>query len=136
MGHVVFRPLDSYPENPPIAPNATPEFAECLKLEAQILRNPANWKEPAARMEKILTSLIEKNDLRPRDFRPSYYGAFLTRYAIGDNDYHAAFRYLQLGLAFPQDREQLFFLTRVLDRIVPPDVLEEFRSRDKLKSLE
>jgi spermidine synthase len=136
MGHVVFRSSDSYPENPPVAANATPEFAECLKLEAQILRDPTNRKEPAARMEQILTSLIEKNNRSPRDFRPSYYAGFLARYAIGDNDYHAAFRYLQLGLAFPQDREQLFFLTRVLDRIVPPDVLEEFRRKDRFKTLD
>jgi spermidine synthase len=136
MGHIVFRALDSYPENPPINANATPEFAECLKLEAKILRNPGNWKDTAGRIEEVLTSMIAKNNLRPRDFRPTYYAAFIARYAIGDNDYHAAFRYLQLGLAFPQDREQLFFLSRVLDRIVPPDVLEEFRQKDKFKTLE
>ena len=136
LGHIVFRTANSYPEHPPIPLNSTPEFTECLKLEAQILRNPANWKEPAARLEQILTSLMEKENLSPRDFRPSYYAAFLARHAIGDTDYHTAFRLLQLGLAFPQERDQLFFLSRVLDRIVPPDLLEEFRRKDKFKALE
>ena len=38
MGHILLRQPQDYPENPPIATNATPEFAECLKLEARILR--------------------------------------------------------------------------------------------------
>ena len=72
------------------------------------------------------TDLIEKENLRPRDFRPTYYAALLARCAIGDGDHAAAFRYLRLGLLFPQDRDQLLYLTRVLDRIIPPELMDEY----------
>ncbi|MGZ8899864.1 MAG: fused MFS/spermidine synthase [Limisphaerales bacterium] len=130
LGHVIFRPADAYPETPRIATNTTPEFAECRTLEARILRDSSNWKEPAGRMEAVLTSLLERNELTPRDFRPSYYAAFLTRWAISNGDYPAAMRYLRIGLSFGQDQDQLLFLTRVLDRVIPPDVLEEYKRKD------
>ncbi|HVK59649.1 MAG TPA: fused MFS/spermidine synthase [Candidatus Kapabacteria bacterium] len=126
LGHVVFRDPSSYPESPVIPTNATPEFAECLKLEARILRDMQNWREPAARIEQILSSLAERNILAPRDFRPGYFAAFIARCAIGDGDYRAALRYLRLGFIFPQDHDQLLFLSRVLDRIVPREIVSEF----------
>jgi spermidine synthase len=135
MGHIIFRPADAYPANPRIATNATPEFAECLKMEAQMLRDPANWREPAAKMETVLTSLLENNRLTPRDFQPGYYAAFLAKWAIGEGDDQAALRYLRIGLSFPQEAEQLLFLTRVLDRIIPPEVMEEYKRRDAERNL-
>lgn len=126
MGHIIFRQADEYPVTPPIPPNATPEFAECLKLEAQILRDLPNWREPGQRMEQLLISLINQNKLTPPDFRPTYYAALLARCAIGDNDHAAAFRIIRLGMIFPQEREQLNFLSRVLDRIVPAELMEEY----------
>lgn len=134
MGQIVFRPPHLYPENPSIATNATPEAAECLKLEARMLREPANWKEPAARIEHILNDLLARNILKPRDISPSYYAAMVARYAIGDNDLFTALRVLRLGFAFSTEDQQLLFLTRVLDRIVPPDLLEQFRKEDAQKN--
>ena len=134
MGHIVFRAPDQYPQAPPTRANATPEFAECLKLEAQILRDMAHWREPAERMETILNSLVEKNTLQPRDFLPAYYAAFLARCAIGDGDYLAALRILRLGFVFPGNREQMFYLTRVLDRIIPPEVIEEYKRKDAARN--
>jgi spermidine synthase len=129
MGQIIFRPAEMYPVDPPRATNASPEFAECLKLEAQILRDLSNWREPGARLEQILLELIEKNTLRPIDFSPGYYAAMLARCAIGDNDHASAFRLLRLGMLFPQEREQLIFLSRVLDRIIPPELMEEYLRR-------
>lgn len=126
MGHIIFRPAEQYPVVPPRSANASPEFAECLKLESQILRDLANWREPGARMEQILLSLVEKDKLSPADFRPGYYAAFLARCAIGDGDHVAAFRILRLGMIFPQEQEQMLYLTRVLDRIVPPELMDEY----------
>lgn len=117
-----------------MATNTTPEFAECLKLEAQMLRNIANWREPAARMEQILNDLLTRDVLTPRDFSPAYYASFIARFAIGENDFATALRVLRLGLIFNTGDEQLLFLTRVLDRIIPPAMLEEFRKKDAEKN--
>ena len=134
MGHIIFRPAELYPENPSIPTNAVPVYETCLKLEAEMLRNPANWREPAAKIETILTDLANKNMLSPAGFNPCYYAAFIARFAIGDDDYRTAMRYLRLGMIFPQGQDQILFLTRVLDRIMPPEVLEELRKKDAQKN--
>ena len=134
MGHVIFRSPSDYPTNPPVRANATREFAELLKLEAQILRDSTNWKEPAEKMEKVLISLLERNQLQPRDFAPGYYAAFLAKFSIWDGDYRAALRYLRLGLSFGQEQDQLLYLTRVLDRVIPPDVLQEYKKKDAVRN--
>ena len=134
MGHIIFRPAELYPENPPIPTNAVPDYATCLKLEAEMLRNPTNWREPAKKIETILTDLIAKNTLSPGGFNPCYYAAFIARFAIGDNDYLSALRYLRLGMIFPQGQDQILYLTRVLDQIMPPELLEELRQRDAQKN--
>ena len=130
MGHIIFRPAELYPENPKIPTNAVPIYATCLKLEAEMLRNQANWREPAKKMEEILVDLGNKSMLNPRGFNPPYYAAFLARFAIGDNDYRSALRYLRLGMIFPQGQEQILYLTRVLDQIMPPELLEELKRKD------
>ena len=106
-----------------------------LGLESQILRDSTNWRDPATRIEQILTDLLEKNILKPRDFAPSYYAAFIARFAIGDNDWNTALRVLRLGLAFSNSDEQLLYLTRVLDQIVPPDLLEKLKKEDPKKNV-
>jgi hypothetical protein len=83
-------------------------------------------------MFEVLKGMIEKGLLNPRDFKPSYYVAFITRCAIGAEDYDAALQFLQIGFAFPQGQDQLLYLTRVLDRAIPPEKLEEFRKKDRL----
>jgi uncharacterized protein HemY len=72
--------------------------------------------------------------LNPRGFNAPYYAALLGRFAIGDNDYQKALEYLRLGLIFPQGQEQILYLTRVLDQIMPPDLLEELRRKDAEKN--
>jgi len=133
MGHIVFRAPHLYPEVPPAVTNATPEFAECLRLEARMLRDMANWRDPASRIEQILNDLLAKNILKPRDFSPSYFAALVARFAIGDNDWNTALRLLRLGLVFSGQDEQLLYLSRVLDRIIPQDMLEKFRKEDAEK---
>jgi hypothetical protein len=132
MGHIVFRDPELYPETPRVASDATPELEECLKLEAQILRSNENWREPGRRIEQILVALIQQNNLTPKDFTPAYYAAFLARFAIGDGDYAAALRLLQLGAVFSYEYEQIQFLSRVVDRIVPPEILEQLRKSDRV----
>lgn len=133
MGHIVFRAPHLYPEVPAAVTNATPELAECLRLEARMLRDMANWRDPASRIEQILNDLLSKNILKPRDFSPSYYAAFVARFAIGDGDWNTAVRVLRLGLVFSVQDEQLLYLSRVNDRIVPPELLEKFRKEDAQK---
>jgi spermidine synthase len=134
MGHLIFRDASSYPQVPTVSTNASPEFAELQKLEATILRDMQNWAEPAARVQQILVSLIEKNMLTPPDFKPGYFAAFITRCAIGAGDFNSAFRFLQLGMIFGPEQEQLLFLSRVLDRIVPPEILEQFKREDAARN--
>jgi hypothetical protein len=105
-----------------------------LKQEAKILRDLANWREPAARIEKVLLTLLEKNQLTPPNFRPTYFAGFVARCAIGDGDYETALRMLRIGLSFAHDQSQLLYLTRVLDRIIPPQLLEELKRRDAERS--
>ena len=95
-----------------------------------MLRDMANWREPAARIEAILGDLLARDVIKPRDFSPTYYAAFIARIAIGENDYVSALRALRLGLSFNTADEQLLFLTRVLDRIIPPEMLEEFKKKE------
>ena len=134
MGHIVFRPPELYPENPPGSTNENPIVAECMKLEARMLRDVVNWREPAARFEKILMDALADPAKRPGDLSPVYYAAFVARFAIGDNDWNTALRVLRLGVPFSHDNEHLLYLTRVLDRIVPPEMLEEFRRQDAIKN--
>jgi spermidine synthase len=134
MGHIIFRPAEHYPERPKIPTNAVPEYATCLQLEAEMLRNPANWREPAKKIEEILIGFANKSMLNPRGFNAPYYAALLGRFAIGDNDYQKALEYLRLGMIFPQGQEQILYLTRVLDQIMPPDLLEELKRKDAEKN--
>jgi hypothetical protein len=132
-GHIVFRQPHVYPEVPPMVSNATPEFAECLKLESQMLRDMSKWKEPATRIEGILTELISKNMLNPRDFSPAYYAGLVARFAMGDNDLTTALRVLRLGMIFSSSNEQLQYLTRVLDRLIPKEVVDQFLKEEAEK---
>lgn len=132
-GHIVFRPALGYPEEPPGASNATPEFAICLRQEARMLRDMANWREPAALIEKTLHDMLARDLLDPKDFTPSYFAALAGRFAIAEGDWNTALRVLRLGLAFNSSDEQILYLTRVLDHIIPPEMLEEFKKKDPLQ---
>jgi hypothetical protein len=118
MGEIIFRPASSYPEHPATPTNATPEFRICLTEEARMLRQDAEWKDGAARIEQVLIKILEQ---RPAglDFSPTYYAAFVARFAIGHGDYHTALEVLRLGFSFTTADEQLLFLSRALDRIFP-----------------
>lgn len=133
LGHIVFRAADTYPETPSVRTNATPEFAEFLRLEAKLLREQGDWKSIVGQMEQHLTRLVNENRLKFKDFSPQYYAALATRAAIAHRDHHSALRTLRLGLVFSKEDEQLLFLSRVLDRIVPPEELQQLLERDKLK---
>jgi hypothetical protein len=98
-----------------------------------MLRDISNWREPAKRIEEIMTGLLSTEQVKPRDFSPSYYGAFIARFAIAEGDLSLALRILRLGLVFNHEDEQLLYLTRVVDRIVPPELLEKFRQEDARK---
>lgn len=130
MGQIIFRPADTYPETPPVATNATPQFRECLLAEAFILREDARWKEGADRIEKVLREMSAAHQ-RKLDFSPEYYAALLTRLAIGHRDFEDGLRYLRLGFKFAPTDEQLLFLSRVLDRIAPPDLMTQLEEREK-----
>jgi spermidine synthase len=132
MGHLIFRAPDSYPEDPPIGSKARTEVVECVKAEVGLLRDEAHWKTYAEKIEQILTGMIGKDDVRPTDFRPTYYAALAVRNAIGHDDYQTALRALRLGFVFDSNEEQLTYLSRVLDRVVPPDVLQRAKAADKL----
>jgi len=133
LGHIIFRPPESYPETPSLRTNLTAEFGEFLKVEAKILREEAKWKENVLRMEEMLTRLVQENKLKFRDFTPPYYAALGTRMAIANRDYEVALRMLRLGMVFDKQDEQLLFLSRVLDRIVPPEILDAAIARDAAK---
>jgi spermidine synthase len=133
MGHIIFRAPDSYPEDPTIGSKARTELIECVKSEAGLLRDDAHWKTYGQKIEQILTGMIAKNDIHPKDFGPQYFAALVVRSAIGHDDYQSALRALRLGFVFNSNDEQLTFLSRVLDRVVPPDVLQRARAADKLK---
>jgi spermidine synthase len=131
MGHIIFRPPDSYPEDPTIGSKARTEVIECVKAEAGLLRDDANWKTYARKIEQILTGMIAKNDVQPPDFGPKYFAALVVRSAIGHNDYETALQALRLGFVFDSNDAQLTYLSRVLDRVVPPEVLQRAKAADK-----
>jgi hypothetical protein len=124
LGEIIFRPAESYPENPPIPTNATPEFAACLRAEALMLRDDSRWKEGAVRLNQVLVKLLDEHKPRPRDFAPAYYAALITRFAIGHGDYQMGLEALRIGFAFSREDEQLLFLSRALDRIFPASAIK------------
>jgi hypothetical protein len=131
LGHIIFRAADSYPEDPAIGSKARTELIECVKAEVGFLRDEANWKTYAQKIEQILTGMIAKDDVRPTDFNAKYYAALVVRNAIGHDDYQTALQALRLGFVFDSSDEQLTYLSRVLDRVVPPDVLQRAKAADK-----
>ncbi|HEV8544054.1 MAG TPA: fused MFS/spermidine synthase [Verrucomicrobiae bacterium] len=131
LGHIIYRAADSYPEHPPIPTNATPEFKACLEMEAKMLRDDSEWKRCAAKIAEVLTKMISEEKLKPADFSPTYYAALVTRFAIAHDDYETALRTLRLGFVFSMTDEQLTFLSRVVDRIVPPKMMQEFKALEK-----
>ena len=42
-----------------------------------------------------------------------------------DGDYIQALRFLRLGMTFAPEGQQLLYLSRVLDRMVPPELIQE-----------
>jgi len=124
LGEIIFRPPSSYPKNPPISTNATPEFTACLRAEALMLREDVRWKEGAAQISDVLVKMLSEHKLKPRDFAPTYYAALITRFAIGHRDYKAALEALRIGFAFSRENDQLLFLSRALDRIFPASAIK------------
>jgi spermidine synthase len=122
-----FRPPDDYPAEPVIRTNTSPRAAECLRAELALIHNDANWKEGALRIEKVLMEVLEENKTGGLDFSPAYYAAMATRFAIGHGDFVMALRMLRLGFVFARGDAHLEYLSRVLDRVVDPEVLEEIR---------
>ncbi len=133
MGHIIFRAPESYPEDPTVGSKARTELIECIKAEAGLLRDEANWTTYAHKIEQILSGLISKDEIQPKDFSPKYFAALVVRSAIGHNDYETALRALRLGFVFDSNDEQLTYLSRVLDRVLPPDVLQRAKAADKFK---
>lgn len=131
LGHIIFRAPESYPEDPTRGSHARTELIECVKAEGGILRDEANWKAHAQRINQVLTRLIGRNELRP-GFSPKYFAALAARKAIGRGDYQVALESLRLGFIFDPGDEQLSFLSRVLDRIVPPELMQRVEAADKL----
>lgn len=131
MGHIIFRPPESYPETPQVNTNISPEFKTCIELEAKLLRDETNWKTHATEITRFLTGQIAQNKVQFRDFSPASFASLVARFAIGHGDYQLALEALRLGFVFNSKDEQLQFLSRVTDRIVPPDVMRDFKKRDK-----
>jgi spermidine synthase len=127
---IVFRQPDTYPENPSTPTDASLEYVNLLRLEAKLLRDDAKWKESATAIEAII-SQVQPKDSKKIDFSTTYFAALVTRFAIGHGDYATALRMLRLGFNFNPDDEQLLFLSRVVDRIVPPEMLREAQQRDR-----
>ncbi len=129
LSPIAFRPPATYPATPPINPGASPEFRSLLQLEQNFLREPERWAEFADGVEKILLEMVEKKNLKPKDHYPTHYASLSARYALGNQDFPRAMRLLRLGFIFESEDEQLQFLTRALDRMVPPEVLKSLQQQ-------
>lgn len=131
LSPIAFRPPESYPPTPPVNPKATPEFRSLLQIEQNFLREPDRWAELSDEVEKILNEMIEKKNLKPKDHYPTHYASLAARYAMGHGDFPRVMRLLALGFLFNGEDEQLLFLTRTLDRMVPPDTLKQLQQPPK-----
>jgi len=120
LAPIVFRPPGTYPTNVTATTKMVPLFAELLRLETLFLSRPDDWSAHCDAVEAILEKLVRENQLKPEQFRPAYYAAVSARYAIGHQDLTRAVKLLKLGLTFQNDDQQLLFLSRLLDRILPP----------------
>jgi predicted membrane-bound spermidine synthase len=127
MGMIVFRKQENYPETPEIRTNATPQFAELLKLEAAMVRDDSKVVPSGVRIIAILDQMLAEDFLKPPDFAPAYFAALVTRFAIGRGDYALALNALRRGFVFNVEDPQLQYLSRVLDRFIDPKLLQEAR---------
>ena len=125
LAQIAFRAPTSYPEDPVIPPDASPEYAELIGLEADLLRHPENWRSAAIRIYEIMASM-KAREKRP-DFVGGFYPALAAKFAMHNGDFALAYRLIRIGFMFSRGDVQLQYMTRVLDRLLPPDQLEELR---------
>jgi len=126
---IAFRRPESYPEKVSLAKNASEEFKRLTEIELAVLRNPAQAREQLPAIEEILNGLIAEKKLKV-DFSPHFYAALGARIAMRDGDFVQAERLVHLGLAFAPEAEQLNFLSRILTRVMPPEMQTKSEKTD------
>jgi spermidine synthase len=119
---LIFRPPSDYPEALAVPENSSDEYRRLAKIEMQILRQSSDWAQNLDQVEKILEKLTDEK-YRSTDCAPYYYAALGARFAIQHQDYTRADRLVKLGLMFQPFGDQLLYLSRILDRVAPPEGL-------------
>jgi len=126
---IAFRRPESYPDTVRLSRNASEEFKQLTQLELAILRDPGHARDKLSVLESILKKLLADKKLK-MDFSPHFYAALAARVAMRDGDFAEAQRFVELGFAFDPQAEQLQFLSRILARVMPPEMQTKSEKRD------
>jgi spermidine synthase len=130
---LVFRVPEDYPEAVESSAALSKENQRLIQWELLILRHPEKAKTAIAEIEKVLSQMIAEKKLTA-DFSPQFYAAMAARFAMRDGEYLEAMRLLKIGMIFAPEGQQLLYLSRVLDRMLPPEMLEKLKAGQTVDS--
>ena len=102
------------------------ERIELYRMELELLRNPAEWAQIVDRMEKLMLEVWQDPEKKAQVPLP-YFAALATKYAVGNGDSARALRLCTFGLNVNFQDDDLLFLSRVIDSIIPPEHLQRMQ---------